>query len=162
MARCTFKKFPLTVDRYSSAIGFFIINSWQISPQNNVSQILMEKSVGLTQRVNNKFGMILLQVEIKLGVSITSTPSAEYIRIQIQSLGRADIQNHFTSAFIKVNGTAVLFTSTGIFFVVLDACAGAVMGRQHFDTVTSENPACAVTDYVQTSIKEREFCQAWL
>uniref|UniRef100_A0A8C8ASL2 Transmembrane protein 2 n=1 Tax=Otus sunia TaxID=257818 RepID=A0A8C8ASL2_9STRI len=47
MAKCTFKKFIPTVDRYSSAIGFFMKNSWQISPQNNVSQILMEKSVGL-------------------------------------------------------------------------------------------------------------------
>uniref|UniRef100_A0A8V0ZBY9 G8 domain-containing protein n=1 Tax=Gallus gallus TaxID=9031 RepID=A0A8V0ZBY9_CHICK len=47
MARCTFKKFTPTADRYSSAIGFFMKNSWQISPQNNVSQILMEKSVGL-------------------------------------------------------------------------------------------------------------------
>ncbi|XP_010284069.1 PREDICTED: transmembrane protein 2-like, partial [Phaethon lepturus] len=47
MAKCTFKKFNPTVDRYSSAIGFFMKNSWQISPQNNVSQILMEKSVGL-------------------------------------------------------------------------------------------------------------------
>jgi len=45
MARCTFKKFTPTADRYSSAIGFFMKNSWQISPQNNVSQILMEKSV---------------------------------------------------------------------------------------------------------------------
>uniref|UniRef100_A0A663E590 hyaluronoglucosaminidase n=1 Tax=Aquila chrysaetos chrysaetos TaxID=223781 RepID=A0A663E590_AQUCH len=47
MAKCTFKKFAPTIDRYSSAIGFFMKNSWQISPQNNVSQILMEKSVGL-------------------------------------------------------------------------------------------------------------------
>uniref|UniRef100_A0A672UUK9 G8 domain-containing protein n=1 Tax=Strigops habroptila TaxID=2489341 RepID=A0A672UUK9_STRHB len=47
MVKCTFKKFIPTVDRYSSAIGFFMKNSWQISPQNNVSQILMEKSVGL-------------------------------------------------------------------------------------------------------------------
>uniref|UniRef100_A0A8C3BJV4 G8 domain-containing protein n=1 Tax=Cairina moschata TaxID=8855 RepID=A0A8C3BJV4_CAIMO len=47
MAKCTFKKFTPTVDRYSSAIGFFMKNAWQISPQNNVSQILMEKSVGL-------------------------------------------------------------------------------------------------------------------
>lgn len=50
MARCTFKKFTLTVDRYSSAIGLFMINSWQISPQNNVSQILMEKSVSERSR----------------------------------------------------------------------------------------------------------------
>uniref|UniRef100_A0A7M4FHS0 hyaluronoglucosaminidase n=1 Tax=Crocodylus porosus TaxID=8502 RepID=A0A7M4FHS0_CROPO len=47
MAKCTFKKFTTTADRYSSAIGFFMKNSWQISPQNNVSQIRMERSVGL-------------------------------------------------------------------------------------------------------------------
>lgn len=50
MAKCTFKKFTPTGDRYSSAIGFFMKNSWQISPQNNVSQILMEKSVSKKSR----------------------------------------------------------------------------------------------------------------
>uniref|UniRef100_A0A7M4FFE8 hyaluronoglucosaminidase n=1 Tax=Crocodylus porosus TaxID=8502 RepID=A0A7M4FFE8_CROPO len=47
MAKCTFKKFTTTADRYSSAIGFFMKNSWQISPQNNVSQIRMERSVSV-------------------------------------------------------------------------------------------------------------------
>uniref|UniRef100_A0A8C8SWJ2 hyaluronoglucosaminidase n=1 Tax=Pelusios castaneus TaxID=367368 RepID=A0A8C8SWJ2_9SAUR len=47
LVKCTFKKFTPTADRYSSAIGFFMKNSWQISPQNNVSQIRMERSVGL-------------------------------------------------------------------------------------------------------------------
>uniref|UniRef100_A0A674K9K3 hyaluronoglucosaminidase n=1 Tax=Terrapene triunguis TaxID=2587831 RepID=A0A674K9K3_9SAUR len=47
LVKCTFRKFTPTVDRYSSAIGFFMKNSWQISPQNNVSQIRMERSVGL-------------------------------------------------------------------------------------------------------------------
>ncbi|TRZ20672.1 hypothetical protein HGM15179_006480 [Zosterops borbonicus] len=46
-ARCTFKKLTLTLDRYSSAIKFFMKSLWQISPQDNVSQILMEKSDGL-------------------------------------------------------------------------------------------------------------------
>ncbi|NXS08129.1 TMEM2 hyaluronidase, partial [Neodrepanis coruscans] len=54
ITRCTFKKFTPTVDRHSSAIGFFLKNSWQISPQNNVSQILMEKSV--SKRSRNWFG----------------------------------------------------------------------------------------------------------
>ncbi|XP_064525014.1 inactive cell surface hyaluronidase CEMIP2-like isoform X3 [Pseudopipra pipra] len=88
-------------------------------------------------------------------VAITSTPSVEYIRIQIQSLSRVDTQNHLTSAFIKVNGTVFLFNSSGIFFLVLDACSGAVVSRWHFDTVASENAAHAIADYVQTSIKER-------
>uniref|UniRef100_A0A452HPT8 hyaluronoglucosaminidase n=1 Tax=Gopherus agassizii TaxID=38772 RepID=A0A452HPT8_9SAUR len=47
LVKCTFRKFTPTVDRYSSAIGFFMKNSWQISPQNNVSQVRMERSVGL-------------------------------------------------------------------------------------------------------------------
>ncbi|KAL2300798.1 hypothetical protein Nmel_013688 [Mimus melanotis] len=45
MARCTFRRFTPSVDRYSSVIGFFMKNPWQISPQNNVSEMLMEKSV---------------------------------------------------------------------------------------------------------------------
>ncbi|XP_009947873.1 PREDICTED: transmembrane protein 2-like [Leptosomus discolor] len=88
-------------------------------------------------------------------LAITSTPSVKYIRIQIQSLGRADMQNHLTSAFIKINDTVFLFNSHGIFFVVLDACSGAVVSRRHFDTVTGENAVSAITDYVQTFIKER-------
>ncbi|XP_069722963.1 cell surface hyaluronidase CEMIP2-like isoform X2 [Phaenicophaeus curvirostris] len=88
-------------------------------------------------------------------LAITSTPSVKYIKIQIQSLGRADIQNHLKSAFIKINDRVFLFNSRGIFFVVLDACSGAVLSRQHFDMVTGENAASAITDYVQTFIKER-------
>ncbi|XP_009884454.1 PREDICTED: transmembrane protein 2-like [Charadrius vociferus] len=88
-------------------------------------------------------------------LAVTSTPSVKYIRIQIQSLSRADIQNHLTSAFIKINDTVFLFNSRGIFLVVLDACSGAVVSRRHFDTVAGENTASAITDYVQTFIKER-------
>ncbi|XP_069722964.1 cell surface hyaluronidase CEMIP2-like isoform X3 [Phaenicophaeus curvirostris] len=345
MTECTFKKFTPTVDRYSSAIGFFMRNSWQISPQNNVSRILMEKSVGLkvffgrsgqwfgnndndgdkmsvfhdldgsvtgypdtfVGRADNyllrhpgclavprwngvmctgKFAQLYIQArrpenltlsiaraayhshpvrlrgvnrgapyqqyqpvvmleqayiiqwdgrapediilypinfnrylfvhlqahESRKGhsycsqqgcerikimahmypgdswscdpnpfmqrpaapqypvfqnpagpcrtcgapqLAITSTPSVKYIKIQIQSLGRADIQNHLKSAFIKINDRVFLFNSRGIFFVVLDACSGAVLSRQHFDMVTGENAASAITDYVQTFIKER-------
>ncbi|XP_074956626.1 cell surface hyaluronidase CEMIP2-like isoform X2 [Phalacrocorax aristotelis] len=88
-------------------------------------------------------------------LAITSTPSVKYIRIQIQSLSRVDMQNHLTSAFIKINDTVFPFNSRGIFFVVLDACSGAVVSRRHFDTVTGENAASAITDYVQTFIEER-------
>ncbi|NXY67975.1 TMEM2 hyaluronidase, partial [Glareola pratincola] len=88
-------------------------------------------------------------------LAITSTPSVKYIRIQIQSLSRADVQNHLTSAFIKINDTVFPFDSRGIFFLVLDACSGAVVSRRHFDTVTGENTASAIADYVQTFIKER-------
>ncbi|XP_053128836.1 cell surface hyaluronidase-like [Hemicordylus capensis] len=47
LTRCTFRKFAPTADRHSSAIGFFMKNAWQISPQNNVSLVRMERSVGL-------------------------------------------------------------------------------------------------------------------
>jgi len=56
---------------------------------------------------------------------------------------------------LQINDTVFLFNSRGIFFVVLDACSGAVVSRRHFDTVTGENAASAITDYVQTFIKER-------
>ncbi|XP_066448876.1 inactive cell surface hyaluronidase CEMIP2-like isoform X2 [Eleutherodactylus coqui] len=46
LLKCTFKKFVPTAERPSSAIGFSLKNSWQITPQNNISLIKMEKSVG--------------------------------------------------------------------------------------------------------------------
>ncbi|NWX96773.1 TMEM2 hyaluronidase, partial [Nothoprocta ornata] len=88
-------------------------------------------------------------------LAITSKPSIKYVRTQIQSLSTADIQNHLTSTFIKINDKIFLFNSHGIFFVVLDACSGAVVSRRHFDTVSGENAANAISDYVQTFIKER-------
>ncbi|KAM4676365.1 cell surface hyaluronidase CEMIP2-like isoform 1-T2 [Discoglossus pictus] len=47
LLKCTFKKFIPTLDRPSSAIAFSLKNSWQITPQNNVSQIKMDRNVGL-------------------------------------------------------------------------------------------------------------------
>ncbi|XP_015198406.2 inactive cell surface hyaluronidase CEMIP2-like isoform X3 [Lepisosteus oculatus] len=47
LTECSFKKFTPTADRYSSALGFFMKNAWQVSPQNNVSSVKMERSVGL-------------------------------------------------------------------------------------------------------------------
>uniref|UniRef100_A0A670JWU2 G8 domain-containing protein n=1 Tax=Podarcis muralis TaxID=64176 RepID=A0A670JWU2_PODMU len=47
LTKCTFRKFTPTADRHSSAIGFFMKNAWQISPQNNASLVRMERSVGL-------------------------------------------------------------------------------------------------------------------
>ncbi|EPY73205.1 transmembrane protein 2 [Camelus ferus] len=38
-ARCTFKKFVPTPDRYTSAVGFLMKNSWQITPRNNISLV---------------------------------------------------------------------------------------------------------------------------
>ncbi|KAM5171349.1 cell surface hyaluronidase CEMIP2-like [Mantella aurantiaca] len=45
LLRCTFKKFLPMAERPSSAIGFSLKNSWQITPQNNVSLIKIERSV---------------------------------------------------------------------------------------------------------------------
>ncbi|XP_043933872.1 cell surface hyaluronidase-like isoform X2 [Protopterus annectens] len=42
LTKSTFKKFMPTADRFSSAIGFFVKNSWQISPKNNVTHLKME------------------------------------------------------------------------------------------------------------------------
>ncbi|XP_068131333.1 inactive cell surface hyaluronidase CEMIP2-like [Hyperolius riggenbachi] len=47
LLRCTFKKFLPTAERPSSAIGFSLKNAWQITPQNNVSLVKMERSVEL-------------------------------------------------------------------------------------------------------------------
>uniref|UniRef100_K7FSZ3 hyaluronoglucosaminidase n=1 Tax=Pelodiscus sinensis TaxID=13735 RepID=K7FSZ3_PELSI len=88
-------------------------------------------------------------------VAITSKPSVKYIRIQIQSVSRADTGNYVKTAFIKINDEVFLFNSRGIFFLVLDACSGAVVSSQHFDTVSAVNAGSAITDYIQTSIEER-------
>ncbi|XP_040270078.1 cell migration-inducing and hyaluronan-binding protein [Bufo bufo] len=45
LLRCTFKNFVPTAERPSSAIGFSLKNSWQITPQNNISQVKMERSM---------------------------------------------------------------------------------------------------------------------
>jgi len=37
LTRCTFQKYVPTLDRYTSAIGFLMKNSWQITPRNNIS-----------------------------------------------------------------------------------------------------------------------------
>lgn len=39
LTRCTFKKYVPTPDRYTSAIGFLMKNSWQITPRNNISLV---------------------------------------------------------------------------------------------------------------------------
>lgn len=37
LTRCTFKKYVPTLDRYTSAVGFLMKNSWQITPRNSIS-----------------------------------------------------------------------------------------------------------------------------
>lgn len=39
LTKSTFKKYMPTPDRYSSAIGFLMKNSWQTTPRNNVSLV---------------------------------------------------------------------------------------------------------------------------
>ncbi|XP_012873851.1 PREDICTED: transmembrane protein 2 [Dipodomys ordii] len=47
LTRSTFKKYVPTVDRYSSAIGFLMKNSWQTTPKNNVSLVKFGPHVSL-------------------------------------------------------------------------------------------------------------------
>ncbi|XP_006894484.1 PREDICTED: transmembrane protein 2 [Elephantulus edwardii] len=47
LRRSTFKKYVPTVDRYSSAIGFLMKNSWQMTPRNNISLVKFGPQVTL-------------------------------------------------------------------------------------------------------------------
>ncbi|XP_011825578.1 PREDICTED: transmembrane protein 2 isoform X2 [Mandrillus leucophaeus] len=47
LTRSTFKKYVPTPDRYSSAIGFLMKNSWQITPRNNISLVKFGPHVSL-------------------------------------------------------------------------------------------------------------------
>uniref|UniRef100_A0A9L0SBI4 hyaluronoglucosaminidase n=1 Tax=Equus caballus TaxID=9796 RepID=A0A9L0SBI4_HORSE len=46
-AACTFKKYVPTPDRYTSAVGFLMKNSWQITPRNNISLVKFGPHVSL-------------------------------------------------------------------------------------------------------------------
>ncbi|XP_004464997.2 cell surface hyaluronidase CEMIP2 [Dasypus novemcinctus] len=47
LTRSTFKKYVPTPDRYTSAIGFLMKNSWQITPRNNISLVKFGPHVSL-------------------------------------------------------------------------------------------------------------------
>uniref|UniRef100_A0A8C5V5C2 hyaluronoglucosaminidase n=1 Tax=Microcebus murinus TaxID=30608 RepID=A0A8C5V5C2_MICMU len=47
LTRSTFKKYVPTPDRYSSAVGFLMKNSWQITPRNNISLVKFGPQVSL-------------------------------------------------------------------------------------------------------------------
>uniref|UniRef100_A0A8C3WU92 hyaluronoglucosaminidase n=1 Tax=Catagonus wagneri TaxID=51154 RepID=A0A8C3WU92_9CETA len=47
LTRCTFKKYVPTPDRFTSAIGFLMKNSWQITPRNNISLVKFGPHVSL-------------------------------------------------------------------------------------------------------------------
>ncbi|XP_059808560.1 cell surface hyaluronidase-like isoform X1 [Hypanus sabinus] len=88
-------------------------------------------------------------------VAITSDPHRTYIRVQIQSQSRKDIQNGRKFAFIKVNDDIFLFEKPGLFFVTVDACSGAIVSRQHFDTVQALSAADSIANYIHQTIPER-------
>ncbi|KAM8972296.1 cell surface hyaluronidase CEMIP2-like [Pelodytes ibericus] len=88
-------------------------------------------------------------------VAITSNPSIKYIRIQVQSLRRVDTLNGLKTAFIKVDEEIFLFKRRGLFFLVLDACSGAVVSKRHFEMISDPRTTGALTSYIQTSMKQR-------
>uniref|UniRef100_A0A8J8Y8B9 hyaluronoglucosaminidase n=1 Tax=Callithrix jacchus TaxID=9483 RepID=A0A8J8Y8B9_CALJA len=47
LTRSTFKNYVPTPDRYSSAVGFLMKNSWQITPRNNISLVKFGPHVSL-------------------------------------------------------------------------------------------------------------------
>jgi hypothetical protein len=47
LTKSTFKKYVPTPDRYSSAIGFLMKNSWQTTPRNNVSLVKFGPQVSM-------------------------------------------------------------------------------------------------------------------
>ncbi|CAI5786847.1 Hyaluronoglucosaminidase [Podarcis lilfordi] len=47
LSKCTFNNFVPTPDRFTSAIGFLMKNTWQITPQNNISLVKFGEQVSL-------------------------------------------------------------------------------------------------------------------
>ncbi|XP_060618193.2 cell surface hyaluronidase CEMIP2 [Anolis sagrei] len=47
LTKCTFSNFVPTPDRFTSAIAFLMKNTWQITPQNNISLIKFGENVSL-------------------------------------------------------------------------------------------------------------------
>ncbi|XP_070598756.1 cell surface hyaluronidase CEMIP2 [Erythrolamprus reginae] len=47
LTKCTFNNFVPTTDRFTSAIGFLLKNTWQITPQNNISLVAFDENVSL-------------------------------------------------------------------------------------------------------------------
>ncbi|XP_039606665.1 cell surface hyaluronidase isoform X1 [Polypterus senegalus] len=45
LTRSTFKNFMQTSDRFTSAVGFFLKNPWQLTPKNNISAVKFEINV---------------------------------------------------------------------------------------------------------------------
>ncbi|XP_029916596.1 cell surface hyaluronidase [Myripristis murdjan] len=47
LTRSTFRGFVPTAERFTSAVGFNLRNTWQLTPRNNLSQLSFHSSVGL-------------------------------------------------------------------------------------------------------------------
>ncbi|XP_051776376.1 cell surface hyaluronidase-like isoform X1 [Erpetoichthys calabaricus] len=88
-------------------------------------------------------------------VAISSEPHRSFIRVQVLSLSRTNIQNGLKSAFIKVNEEIFLFKKQGLFFVSVDVCTGEVKSRLHVDILSTSQAISAIDSYIITGIKER-------
>uniref|UniRef100_W5MTF7 hyaluronoglucosaminidase n=1 Tax=Lepisosteus oculatus TaxID=7918 RepID=W5MTF7_LEPOC len=47
LSKSTFKSYVPTADRFTSSVGFFLKNPWQLTPKNNISSVRFEDSVSL-------------------------------------------------------------------------------------------------------------------
>ncbi|XP_062455906.1 inactive cell surface hyaluronidase CEMIP2 [Rhea pennata] len=47
LTKCTFKNFVPTPDRFTSAVGFLMKNTWQMTPKNNISLVKFGPNVSL-------------------------------------------------------------------------------------------------------------------
>uniref|UniRef100_A0A8B9NQ25 hyaluronoglucosaminidase n=1 Tax=Apteryx owenii TaxID=8824 RepID=A0A8B9NQ25_APTOW len=47
LTKCTFKNFVPTPDRFTSAVGFLMKNTWQMTPKNNISLVKFGSNVSL-------------------------------------------------------------------------------------------------------------------
>ncbi|XP_053149995.1 cell surface hyaluronidase isoform X2 [Hemicordylus capensis] len=47
LSKCTFNNFVPTPDRFTSAIGFLLKNTWQVAPKNNISLVKFGENVSL-------------------------------------------------------------------------------------------------------------------
>lgn len=51
LTQSTFRGFMPTPERYTSAVGFNLKNTWQLTPRNNLSQLFFQPTVGLVLEI---------------------------------------------------------------------------------------------------------------
>ncbi|XP_044135453.1 cell surface hyaluronidase-like isoform X2 [Bufo gargarizans] len=88
-------------------------------------------------------------------IAISSSPSLKYTKVQVQSIRREDLLNGMQTAFIKVDEELFLFKRRGLFFLVLDACSGEIVGKRHFEMINDVMTTKAISSYIQVSMKQR-------